>query len=363
VEACLSAGDLPGTLTTFRAVGEQVMNYPRVPAVFAAVVKYSMQTKQVPLALELYGEVKNLFICSKATYNTLLDALVCSGDVQRASDLFRDMTLKNVMPDLLSYSTLIRGHCTRGDLEHGLMLLGQMQRRGIAPDAVLFNSILDGCVHKQMRVLSEQVLRDMESAGVAPSNFTLSILIRLYSRCGDLEAAFRVLNVYPAKYGFQVSTQVWTGVISACFANEEPTKALDVYTRMSTEGCQADGRTYQTLISGCLRHKDLSSAARLLREAIRTGFAATLDVEVLETVLLLAARSSSRREEEVEVGQQKVSSELFLASELLLELEGAGLRVSDRTTAAVVGRGVTEHTPMSDDASQMLRCRRVSAVC
>merc|ERR1719491_2934299 len=110
------------------------------------------------------------------------------------------MTLKNVSPDLITYSTLIKGHCSRGDLEQGLQLLGLMQRRGIAPDAVLFNSILDGCAHKQMRTLTEQVLRDMEVANVAPSNFTISILVKLYGRCGDLEAALDVVDKYPKTF-------------------------------------------------------------------------------------------------------------------------------------------------------------------
>merc|ERR1719461_2211549 len=123
----------------------------------------------------------------------------------RANELFRDMTLKAVMPDLITYSTLIKGHCSCGDLEQGLQLLDLMQRRGIAPDAILFNSILDGCAHKQMRTLTEQVLQDMEAAGIAPSNFTLSILVKLYGRCSDLESAFRAIDVYPRKYGFQLN--------------------------------------------------------------------------------------------------------------------------------------------------------------
>merc|ERR1719261_395763 len=114
-----------------------------------------------------------------------------------AASVFKDMELNAVTPDLISYSTLIKGHCTRGDLEQGLQLLGLMQRRNISPDAIVFNSILDGCAHKQMRTLTEQVLRDMENAGIAPSNFTLSILVKLYGRCSDLDAAFHVVETYP----------------------------------------------------------------------------------------------------------------------------------------------------------------------
>jgi len=115
------------------------------------------------------------------------------------------MALQNVTPDLITYSTLIKGHCARGDLEQGLQLLSLMQRRGIKPDAILFNSILDGCAHKQMRTLTEKVLQDMEAASIAPSNFTLSILVKLYGRCGDLDAACGVVAAYPQKYGFELN--------------------------------------------------------------------------------------------------------------------------------------------------------------
>merc|ERR1719231_2039895 len=74
--------------------------------------------------------------------------------------------------------------------------------RDTALDAIVFNSILDGCAHKQMRTLTEQVLQDMENAGIAPSNFTLSILVKLYGRCSDIEAAFKVVDTYPARYKF-----------------------------------------------------------------------------------------------------------------------------------------------------------------
>merc|ERR1719486_69886 len=149
----------------------------------------------------------------------MIDTLVCQDDLDRAMEIFRSMPLQGVTPDLITYSTLIKGHCTRGDLEQGLQLLGLMQRQGIAPDAVLFNSILDGCAHKQMRTLTEQVLKDMETAGVKPSNFTISILVKLYGRCGDLDAAFKVVNTYPKNFGFQVNAQVYTCLMSACIAN------------------------------------------------------------------------------------------------------------------------------------------------
>jgi len=259
VESCLACSDFIAAASVFREVGEHLAGLPRAPSVFSTLVKACIQSRQPRVVLELYEDIKPFFVCGKVTFNTLIDALVRQGDLAKASELFRDMIVKNVLPDLITYSTLIKGHCSCGDLEQGLQLLGLMQRRGIAPDAVLFNSILDGCAHRQMRSLTEQVLRDMEAASIAPSNFTLSILVKLYGRCGDLNAAFEVVNTYPEQYGFKLNTQVYTCLMSACIAGGAVDRALEVYDRMIVDGCEPDAKTYQTLLSGCLRHADLES--------------------------------------------------------------------------------------------------------
>lgn len=328
VEACLAGGDLGGAVAVFREVSEQLSGFPRAPSTFASCLKACVQFKQPRLALELYSEIKDRIVCGKVAYNTIIDALVRQGDIARAHDIFRDMALKNVTPDLITYSTLIKGHCARGDLEQGLQLLGLMQRRGIAPDAVLFNSILDGCAHKQMRMLTEQVLRDMEVAGIAPSNFTLSILAKLYGRCGDLEAAFHVVRTYPEKYGFRLNAQVFTCLMSACITNGELPRALEVYSWMISSGCAADGKTYQTLLGGCLRHSDSDAAARLLLDSIACGMAKHLESEVVDAVLLMASRRGRG-----------------VAVPLLSELRSAGVAVSDRTTL-IIRRGDGSREPM-----------------
>lgn len=345
VEACLAAGDLRGGLSVFRGAREQLPVFPRSPSVFAACVKACVQSKQAQLAIELYFDTRDLLVCGKVTFNSLIDVLARQGDMARANELFRDMTLKNVTPDLISYSTLIKGHCSRGDLEQGLQLLGLMQRRGIAPDAVLFNSILDGCAHKQMRTLTEQVLRDMEAANIAPSNFTLSILAKLYGRCGDLEAAFRVVETYPKKYAFQVNAQVFTCLMSACIANGELPRALEVYERMASCGCTADAKTYQTLLSGCLRGGDLPRAGQLLKDALSSGYAARLEGDVVDATLLLAVRCGQVAD---------------MAAPLLDELLSAGVRISDRTINAV-RRGGTSAAGAGLADDEQPRARRLSS--
>jgi pentatricopeptide repeat protein len=321
VDACLAAGDLENAVAVFREMKDVLNDFPRSPVVFAALVKACLQRKQTKLALEIYEEVQEIsFTCNRVTYNTILDILVRQGDMDKASSVFQDMSLKAVTPDLISYATLIKGHCSKGCLEQGLQLLGLMQRRGISPDAIVFNSILDGCAHKQMRTLTEQVLKDMETAGIAPSNFTLSILVKLYGRCQDLDAAFHVVNSYPERYNFKLNAQVYTCLMSACIANGTLPKALGVYEDMIKSRCAVDAKMYQTLLNGCLRHGDLEAAARLVRDSIKQKPPLTLDQDTIDGVLFMMSRRGR--------GQD-------LAIPLLSDLDALHVRVSERVRNAL----------------------------
>eukprot|EP00929_Paragymnodinium_shiwhaense_P106812 TRINITY_DN7254_c0_g1_i1.p1 TRINITY_DN7254_c0_g1~~TRINITY_DN7254_c0_g1_i1.p1 ORF type:complete len:836 (+),score=226.71 TRINITY_DN7254_c0_g1_i1:94-2601(+) len=327
VEACVLCNEIDSMAAVVRTVSmEAVSQFARAPAIFAAIVKACVQARQANLAVELYCIAKEAITCTKVTYNTLIDALVRQGDMAGASDLFRDMAMEGVMPDLITYSTLIKGHCLSGNLQEGLQLLGLMQRRGIAPDVILFNSILDGCAHKQMRSLTETVLKDMEAAGVVPSNHTLSILVKLYGRCGDIPAALDVVDSYPKKFGFQVNAQVYTCLMSACIANHEHAKALVVYETMIGGGCMADAKTYQTLLRGCIRNSDLQGGCRLISDVLNGNgsscSATALDKDCVEGVLNMAARQDRAQE---------------LGLPLMQRLEEAGVRLSPRLVSSLRG--------------------------
>jgi len=170
-----------------------------------------------------------------------------------------------------------------------------------------------------MRTLTEQVLKDMETAGIAPSNFTLSILVKLYGRCSDLDTAFQVVESYPVKYKFKVNAQVYTCLMSACIANNALARALGVYDMMNAAGCQSDAKTYHTLLSGCIRHGDLEAAARLFEEAVSNG-PTCLDRETAENVLFMMVR----RGRSADLGQK-----------LLKRCDDVGISVSERVSGPI----------------------------
>ena len=100
-----------------------------------------------------------------------------------------------VGPDLVTYSTLVKGYCSSGELDKGLMILSQMRSEALfAPDEMMYNSLLDGCAKEQRLDDALRLVDDMTTSGVALSNYTLSFLVKLLSRCRRLDQAFTLVE-------------------------------------------------------------------------------------------------------------------------------------------------------------------------
>lgn len=268
---------------------------------YAMIVRGYAQQKDAVRALECYEEMKAQGVpVGLVVLNTLVDACCRAGDMTRAAELLQDMATFDLSPDLITYSTLIKGYCVTGDLDHALELFGAMRRRGIKPDAIVFNSLLDGCARKEMPMLCEQVIEDMVSAGVQPSNYSASILIKLYGRISDLDAAFKVLDEMPQKFGFQPNTAVYTTLMSSCTWNGRMDLAMGLLDRMLQAGQLPDEKTYVTLLRGATRFGQSEHIVSLLwqvAEQSQRSRKLLLDTELVQSALhtIMKRRAWSQR--------------------------------------------------------------------
>jgi pentatricopeptide repeat protein len=155
-----------------------------------------------------------------------------------------------------------------GDVDKAFGLLKEMQDDGkYAPDEVMFNSLLDGCAKQHRLEAALKLLEDMRSAGVAPSNYTLSILVKLLGRSRRLNQAFSMVDKICKDNGFRPNIQVYTCLIQACFHNRQHGKALTLHDQMIAEGCNPDEKTYTSLVKGCLQAGFVEKAVTMVRTA------------------------------------------------------------------------------------------------
>jgi pentatricopeptide repeat protein len=189
--------------------------------------------------------------------------------MDRVPQILEDMKGSAVEPDIITYSTIVKGYCQCGDVDKAFKVLEEMKSDGkFAPDEILYNSLLDGCA-KQHRVDEAlRLLEDMNAQGTAPSNYTLSILVKLMGRARRLDQAFSLIEDLCTKHGFRPNIQVYTCLITACIHNRQVDRALSLHDSMIDEaGCQPDEKLYSVLARGCLQAGFGQKAVKVIRAA------------------------------------------------------------------------------------------------
>eukprot|EP00928_Gymnodinium_smaydae_P079621 TRINITY_DN634_c3_g1_i1.p1 TRINITY_DN634_c3_g1~~TRINITY_DN634_c3_g1_i1.p1 ORF type:complete len:1069 (+),score=299.07 TRINITY_DN634_c3_g1_i1:92-3298(+) len=323
IDTLVAGGRLDDALSLFEEMRAQYadrLSSQGFSVVYAMIIRGYAQRKDCARALQCYKEMRRDNVTAGLVlFNTLIDACSRVGDMDAAGEIFRDMVAADVVPDLITYSTLIKGHCFRADLDGAMGLFALMRERGIKPDAIVFNSLLDGCAKKQSPRLCEQVIHDMVEAGVMPGNHSASILIKLYGRCKDVDAAFRVFEEFPSKYGFRPNAAVFTCLMATCAASGRLDQAMELHDRMLQEGCNPDEKTYSTLLRGALRAGNLDACLRTVRAALARGPGAArnlLEEELAQSVLDLINRRKAWEKH---------------GEDLLADLLAAGVRVRGRS--------------------------------
>merc|ERR1719359_2372472 len=117
--------------------------------------------------------------------------------------ILENMKESRVKPNVITYSTMLKGHCQNGDIQTGFLILEQMKKDAhLKPDEIMYNSLLDGCAQNNLVDEGLRLLEEMQSEGVPPSNFTLSILVKLMNRARRLDRAFALVEEITKKYNF-----------------------------------------------------------------------------------------------------------------------------------------------------------------
>mmetsp|Transcript_17587 Transcript_17587/g.33151 ORF Transcript_17587/g.33151 Transcript_17587/m.33151 type:complete len:719 (-) Transcript_17587:90-2246(-) len=238
--------------------------------IYSTILKGFSICKQPDKVVDLYEEMQESNLeCNTITYNTILNAYARCGAMHRAPKLLEDMKKSQppVEPDIVTWSTIVKGYCMSGDVDKGLEIMQEMRKDGkFAPDEVMFNSLLDGCARNNRLADALRLLDEMRAANVVPSNFTLSIVVKLLSRARRLGQAFDMVDSVSTEFGFKPNVQVWTCLIQACFFNRQIPKALTVYDDMvREERCLPDEKLFSALVKGCLQAGSVDKAVEFVR--------------------------------------------------------------------------------------------------
>merc|ERR1740117_1846165 len=248
--------------------------------IYSTIIKEFAYMKEISKVMTLYDEMRaHGCHANTITYNTILNAFAQSGAMDRVPALLEDM--KSASPpvdlDIVTYSTIVKGFCNSGNLDRAMAILEDMQSSSdlkFKPDEVLYNSLLDGCAKQSRPDDALKLLDDMKKSGVKPSNYTLSMIVKLMGRCRRVNKAFSLIEEISKEYKLKVNIQVYTCLAQACFNNKMATKAVSLYDQIIEEGLLPDEMTYTVFVKGCLQAGLVDQAVKLARCAHGIGCSA-----------------------------------------------------------------------------------------
>jgi len=237
---------------------------------YSTVLKGFARRQEPDRCFEVFEQMRSRGVeRNSITYNTLLDACVKCGVMEKVPEVFEEMKSSRVRPDVITYSTLVKGFCLAGDLDRAFGLLSEMRQdeNGVVePDEIVYNSLLDGCARQHETDRALKVLEDMKASGVAPSNYTLSILVKLMGRSHRLKRAFTMVEELRAAYGLRPNIQVYTCLMQACLQNKQVGRALEVHDEMVRElQAPPDQKAFNVLLGGCIKAWAMEEAVRVAR--------------------------------------------------------------------------------------------------
>jgi len=276
IEALVANGHTADAWALARKMWSEESTRPLVNTViYSSLLKGFAQTKETEKVMALYEEMKaNGVQANTITYNTILNAFAQGGAMHRVPALLEDMkaAVPPVEPDIVTYSTIVKGFCNAGNLEKALRVLDDMKSSGKhVPDEVMYNSLLGGCAKEQRPDEAIELLNDMRKHNVAPSNYTLSMLVKLMGRCRRINQAFNMLEDISREYGLKINIQVYTCLIQGCFNAGQAGKALALHEKIMKEGLAPDSMTYTVLVRGCVQGGLLDKAVELAMTAYGRG--------------------------------------------------------------------------------------------
>eukprot|EP00916_Digyalum_oweni_P021706 GHVL01036004.1.p1 GENE.GHVL01036004.1~~GHVL01036004.1.p1 ORF type:complete len:1000 (-),score=171.06 GHVL01036004.1:119-3118(-) len=251
---------------------------------YSIIIKGFSQQRRLEDAMRIYSDmIKNKVAANEVTYNTLIHACTSKGDISAAQKIWKDMSASGVQPDMITYSTMIKGLCGQGLIDDALQLLRKMEEFNILTDCIVFNTILEGCSKCNRYADCKALFKKMLDKNVKPSSFTLTIMIKLYGKCGQVDEAINISIWMPKTYHFSPDSYVYTALMGCCITNHRLEKAIDIFEQMKKNGFQANNRTYGTIICACTYGGELKKAVLFTEEALAEGV--TLDASVVQQLL------------------------------------------------------------------------------
>ncbi|MED6200800.1 hypothetical protein PIB30_088790 [Stylosanthes scabra] len=181
---------------------------------------------------------RNIISCT-----TLVNGYIKNKRINKARSMFNRMGERNVV----SWTAMISGYVQNKRFMDALKLFLLMFKSGARPNHFTFSSVLDACAGCPSLLMGMQTHLCLIKSGIPDDVISLTSLVDMYAKCGNMDAAFSVFDSIPNK-----NLVSWNSIIGGYARHGLATQALEQFDRMERVGVTPDEVTFVNVLSACV---------------------------------------------------------------------------------------------------------------
>uniref|UniRef100_A0A7N0VH88 DYW domain-containing protein n=1 Tax=Kalanchoe fedtschenkoi TaxID=63787 RepID=A0A7N0VH88_KALFE len=257
---------------------------------------------------EIHGHIIRAGLDSdEVVWSSLSDLYGKCGSLEQARYIFN----KALGKDVVSWTAMIDRYFGEGRREEGYQLFSNLMESRVKPNDFTFAGVLNACAGHAAEDIGKQVHGYMMRVGFDLSSFAASALVHMYSKCGNMTNAKRVLH--ETKWLDLVS---WTSLINGYAQNGQPEEALQSFELLLETGIRPDHVTFVAVLSACT-HAGLVDKGLEYFESIKEKYGLTYTGDHYACVLDMLARSGRFKEAEDIINKIPMKPNKFLWASVL----------------------------------------------
>ncbi|XP_050236627.1 pentatricopeptide repeat-containing protein At4g01030, mitochondrial [Mercurialis annua] len=254
------------------------------------IIMYSRDSK-LRQARIVFDSMKN---CNVSSWNSIISSYAALGQLNDAWELFHEMELSSMKPDIITWNSLLSGCALNGLDREVLVILHKMQVAGFRPNSSSVTSVLQAVIELKLLKFGKEIHGYVIRNGLNHDVYVETSLLDMYVKNDCLPISRRVFD------SMKKNIVAWNSLITGYAYKGLFHDAERLLEKMEEEGIRADIVTWNGLVYGYSMWGDNEEAMAIINEIRNSG----LTPNVVSWTALISGSSQN--------GKFKESLEYFI---------------------------------------------------
>eukprot|EP00879_Flechtneria_rotunda_P003046 GHRR01003266.1.p1 GENE.GHRR01003266.1~~GHRR01003266.1.p1 ORF type:complete len:686 (+),score=259.67 GHRR01003266.1:1502-3559(+) len=204
------------------------------------------------------------------TYSSMLNVCVKSGEVEMALDVFNQMLVEGLQPNLVTYNTLLEVYAKRGMWREAVGVLDNLERQRLVPEPRTYNIVMNACNAARQYASCIKVHARMVFQKIPPTVGTYNAVILAHCKLDQLGAAQQVFREMQQQ-GCQPTHTTFITLLQTAETRGQAEVAVSLVEQMQSMSLRLTPQCYAAAIGACAAAGQLASARKLLSEMLASS--------------------------------------------------------------------------------------------